>query len=395
MFRWLMHFFGPDDFWGVIRRMRPILLLTLLIIGALAALAVREKYLVKFEARISLPMSGDLATFREAEPLFSSAELFAKYGAKRNISGHADFQMIREQFARHRNSPIHIEHAFRLSRKDVRNLPEFYSSKDEIGRRIGFDGIQSDVEVSAKAGDPESAIRLAKLAMDYVRDSLAAASIASSMRRWGQGARTELAVSRESTAKLRTDLASIDRRLEMMAHVRDRYKEEKDDSALSSSLTASPPVQFQIAGTRNLSPYQQMIGLEADRADIIERLQSAELDRLRLETFLRFSDLYGSRVNDGASIDLAKEMLEQAKQSREAGKKADPKETALAGVAMQMQTVLSRFDEARPDALEPEAVPSGVSRPMAILGGMIAGAAIWWVLLLIFRAARSRPDGSI
>jgi hypothetical protein len=231
--------------------------------------------------------------------------------------------------------------------------------------------------------------------MGYVRDSLAAATIASSMRRWGQGARTELAANRESTAKLRSDLASIDRRLEMMAHLRDRYKEEKDFSALSSSSTASPPVQFQIAGTRNLSPYQQMIGLEADRADIIERLQSAELDRLRLETFLRFSDLYGSRVNDGASIDLAKEMLEEAKQSRELGKKADPKETALAGVAMQMQTILSRFDEARPDTLEPEAVLSGVGRLMAVLIGMIAGAAIWWIVLLIFPGARSRPDGSI
>jgi hypothetical protein len=181
----------------------------------------------------------------------------------------------------------------------------------------------------------------------------------------------------------------------MMAQLRDRYKEEKDFSALSSSSIASPPVQFQIAGTRNLSPYQQMIGLETDRADIIEKLQSAELDRLRLETFLRFSDLYGSRVTDGASIDLAKEMLEQAKPSREPGKKADPKETALAGVAMQMQTILSRFDEARPDTLEPEAVPSGVSRSMAMLFGMIAGAAIWLVLLLIFPGARSRPDGSI
>ena len=138
-----------------------------------------------------------------------------------------------------------------------------------------------------------------------------------------------------------------------------------------------------------------MIGLEADRADLMERLQAAELDRVRLETFLRFSDLYGSRVNDGASIELAKEMLDQAKQSRDLGKKADPKEIALAGVATQMQTILSRFDEARPDTLEPEAVPNGIARSIAMLFGMIAGAAIWWVLLLIFPAARSRPDGSI
>src|SRR5947209_1900832 len=214
MFRWPMHLFRSNDFSDVIRRMRPILLLALLTVGALAALAVRERYLVTFQTRVSLPMSGDLATFREAEPLFSSAELLAKYGAKRNILADPDFQTIQEQFARHRNSPIHIEHAFRLSRKDVRDLPDSYSAKEDIGRRIGFEGIQSDVEVYASAADPESAIRLSKLALGYVRDSLAAASIASLMRRWGQGSRTDLAVNRETTAKLRSDLASIDRRLE-------------------------------------------------------------------------------------------------------------------------------------------------------------------------------------
>jgi hypothetical protein len=391
-----MHFFRSNEFLDVIRRMRPMLLLTLVIVGALVALVVREKYLVKFQAKVSLPMAGDLATFREAEPLFSSAELFAKYGAKRNISSDADFQMIREQLARHRNGPIRIEHAFRLLRKDIRDLPDSYSPKEEIGRRIGFDAIQSDVEVYASAADPESAIRLSKLALGYVRDSLAAASIATSMRRWGQGVRTDLAVNRETIARLRSDLASVERRLERMADVKDRYKEEKDLSALSSSATASPPVQFQITGTRNLSPYQQMLGLEADRADILERLQSAELERQRLETFLKFSDLYGARLYDGASISLAKEVLEQAEQSGEMDKKSDPKETALAGIAMQMQAVLSRFDEARPDTLEPEAVPSGsVGRLMALLFGMIGGAAIWWVLLLIFPAARSRPDGTI
>jgi hypothetical protein len=392
-----MHFFrsDADDYRAVIRRMRPILLLTLVVIGALVALAVREKYLVKFQTRVSLPMSGDLATFREAEPLFSSAELFAKYGAKRNISSDPDFQTIREQLARRGNGPIRIEHAFRLSRKDVRDLPDTYSSKEEIGRRVGFDGIQSDVEVYANARDPDTAIRLSKLAMGYVQDSLAAASIALSMRRWGQGMRTELAVNRETVAKLRTDLASIDRRIEVMGHLKDRYSEEKDFSALSPSQAASPPIQFQITGTRNLSPYQQMIGLETDRADITERLQAAELDRIRLETFLRFSDSYSSRVNDGASIELAKEMLKETKQSGEPSKNADPKETALAGIAMQMQVILSRFGEERTPALEPEAVLNGVGRLTAVVFGMTGGAAIWWVLLLLFPAARFRRDGVI
>jgi hypothetical protein len=390
-----MQRFRANDVSDLIRRMRPVLLLTLLAIGALAGFAVHEQYLMRFQAKTSLPMSGDLATFREAEPLFNSGELFEKYGAKRNISSDSDFQKIRQQFARHLGSPIRIEHAFRLSRKDVRDLPDAYSTKEEISRRIGFESLQSDLEIYASASDPESSIRLSKLAMGYARDSLAAVSIASLMRRWGLGSQTELAANRESTAKLRSDLASSDRRIEAMAQLKDRYKEEKDPGMLSPSLTTSPPVQFQIAGTRNLSPYQQMIGLETDRADIIEKLQLAELDRVRLETFIRFADLYSSRVKDGASIELSKEMLGKAGPSREPGRKADPQEIALASIASQLQIVLARFDEARTGSLEPEALPAGVKRSIAMLFGMLVGAAIWLALLLIFPPARFRPSGSI
>lgn len=384
-----------NDVLVIIRRMRPVLLLTLLIIGAVTGFAVRDKYFANFQARISVPMSGDLATFREAEPLLSSAELFTKYGAKRNISDSADFRVIRDQFVSHRNSPIRIEHAFRLLRKDIRELPESYSAKEEISRRVGFDAMQSDVAIYANASDPEAAIRLAKLATGYVCDTLAAAAIATSMRRWDRDAPTELAANREAIAKLRSDLASLDRRLELMANVRDRYKEDKDITAQASELTSPPPVQLHVTGSRNLSPYQQMIGLESDRADIIERLRSAELDRRRLQTLVRFAEKYGSRVNDGASIDLAREMLQEAKQSREPDQKADPAETALANISTQMQSVLSRFD-AGPGTVEPDAVPSGsTSRLMGLVFGMIAGAAIWWILLLIFPGGGIRRQGSI
>lgn len=392
-FKWPNRGLRAAEFSYVMRQMQPTLLLILLVIGALLGFGVWELYLVRFEAKTSLRMSGDLATFREAEPLFSSAELFERYGAKHNISNDPDFETIRQQMLRHLNSPIRIEHNFRLSRKDVRDVPDAFS-KEEIGRRIGFENIQSDLDVYAIASDAERAIRLSKLAMAYARDALAAASIAALMRRWGEGSRNELAANWENTTKLRTDLASSNRRIEAMAQLRDHYKEEKDVGLPPAPASAAPPVQVQIAGTRNLSPSQQLIGLESDRADIIERLHSTELDRARLETFVRFADLYGSRVNDGASIELAREMLEETRQSRAPGTDPDPKQTALAGIGLQLQLILSRFDLARPDNLEPQASPTGLKRSVAMLFGMLGGAAIWWTVL-VFRRSRSRPHGRI
>jgi hypothetical protein len=374
----------------VIKPLRPLVLLSLLVLGALAGLAVQHFFLVKYQARISLPMSGDLTTFREAEPLFSSAEMFEKYGEKQKIAGSADFEKIRQQFIRNLSSPIKIEHLFRLSRKDTRDLPDVYG-KEELSRQIGAQGLQSDLQVYATAREPEAAIRLAKLAMGYARDSLAAVSLRLSVRRWGPGARSELATNRETVANLRSELASSDRRIESMERLKERHKDEKDVAVASSAL--APSVQFQIAGTRNLSPFQQIIGLETDRAELVEKLRLAEQERLRLETFVRFTDLYDSRVGNGASIELTKEILNQAKPSgaRE-DDAANPVENALANIGMHMQSILSRFDEVKTSPIEPEARSVGIGRGLATLFGLVVAAAVWLLVVLMFPAPRSKSD---
>src|SRR3954471_12160228 len=116
-----------DQLTPQVRALRPLLLLSLVVIGALAGLAIRELFLTKYQARISLSMSGDLTTFREAEPLFSSPEAFEKYGAKQKLSGTPEFEQIHRQLVRNLSAPVKIDHAFRLSRKDVRDLPDMYA----------------------------------------------------------------------------------------------------------------------------------------------------------------------------------------------------------------------------------------------------------------------------
>jgi hypothetical protein len=375
---------------AVVRPMQPVLLLCLLVLGAVAGLLIQHFLLVKYQARVSLSLSGDLASFREAEPLFSSAEMFEKYGEWRNIAGSAEFEKIHEQLIRNSSNPIKIEHLFRLSRKDVRDLPDMYA-KDELSRQIGSQGLQSDLQVYATAKEPETAIRLAKLAMGYARDGLALVSLKASLRRWGPGARSELATNRESVANLRSELASIDRRIESMEQLKERHKGEKDLAVSSSS--PSPPVQFQIAGTRNLSPFQQIIGLETDRAELVEKLRLAEQERLRLETLVHFADLFDSRVGNSASIDLIKEILNRTKQSgsRE-DDAANPVENALASIGMQMQGILSRFDEVKTNPIEPEARSVGVGRGVATLFGLVVAAAVWLLLVLMFPGPPSKSD---
>jgi hypothetical protein len=374
---------------AVARPMRPVLLLGLLVLGAVAGLVIQHFFLVKYQARISLPMSGDLATFREAEPLFSSTEMFEKYGEWHKIAGSPEFEKIHEQFIRNLSYPIKIEHLFRLSRKDVRDLPDMYA-KDELSRQIGSQGLQSDLQVYATAKEPETAVRLAKLAMGYARDGLALVSLKSSLRRWGPGARTELATNRDTVANLRSDLASIDRRIGSMEQLKERHKGEKD---LAVSSSPAPPVQFQIAGTRNLSPFQQIIGLETDRAELVEKLRLAEQERLRLETLVHFADLFDSRVGNTASIDLVKEILNRTKQSgNREDDAANPVENALATIGMQMQSILSRFDEVKTNPIEPEARSVGIGRGLATLFGLVVAAAVWLLLVLMFSGPPSKSD---
>jgi hypothetical protein len=359
-------------------------------LGALTGFSVRQLFFVKYQARISLPLSGDLATFGQAEALFSSPAIFKKYGVKQKISHNGDFEQIYQQFASNLGGPIKIEHAFRLLRKDVRDLPDI--PKDELNRQLGFpQGVQSDVQVYATAGEPETAIRLAKLAMGYARDCLAAATFNASLQQWGPAARAELAANWTVIAKLQSDLASSNRLVESMERLRGRFKDERD---LSSG---SAPVQVQVTGARNLSPFQQLIGLETDRANLIEKLRSAELDRLRLETLVRFSDLFDSRFGDGAAIDLAKEALSHAKQSETSlvGDQTKPLEEALASIALRMQTILSRFDETRTDPIEPAARSVGIGRGLAVLLGLVVAAAAWLLLVLILPAPRSKSEGMI
>jgi hypothetical protein len=373
--------------------MKPILLLSLLVVGALGGFAVRQLFLAKYEARISLPLSGDLAIFREAELLFNSPSAFGKYGAKQNISDNADFQRIYQQFARNLSSPIKIEHTFRISRKDLRDLPDLYA-KDELSRQVAVGGLQSDVQVYGTDREPETAIRLAKLAMGYLRDSLAAVSLKSTLHQWGPDTRTELAMRRESIAKSQAELESTSRKIASMERLRERFKDEKDFAVSSSG---SPALQVQVTGTRNLSPVLQLIGLETDRANLVEKLKLAEQDRVRLEVLVRFFDLFDSRVGDGASINLAKEIFRRANQAgaSDVGDEADPAERALAMIGVQMQGILARFDETKTDPIEPETRIVGIGRSLAVLFGLVAGAAAWLLLVLMFPSPRSKPDGII
>jgi hypothetical protein len=229
--------------------------------------------------------------------------------------------------------------------------------------------------------------------MGYVRDILAMVSLKSLFQQWGPGSRQGLAMKREEIANLQSELASANRRIGSMEQLRERFKDEKDVPASSPSS----PVQVQVTGTRNLSPFQQIIGLETDRAEAMERLKLAERDRLRLETLVGFFDLFDSHVGNGASLDLTKEVLSRAKQPglRSGGDEANAVERALAIIGVGTQGILTRFSEAKTNPVEPETRSVGVGRLLAVLFGMLAAAAVWLLLVLMLPGPRPRPDGAI
>jgi len=76
-FKWPTRRFRAAEFSYVMRQMRPALLLSLLVIGALLGLGVWQLYLVKFEAKTSvgcpviLPRSVKLSRF-SAQPSYSN-----------------------------------------------------------------------------------------------------------------------------------------------------------------------------------------------------------------------------------------------------------------------------------------------------------------------------------
>ena len=234
----------------------------------------------------------------------------------------------------HRRGAVRIEHVFRLSRRDLRDVPDVYS-KDDLAKAFSSRGPQSDVRVSATAKEPKTAVRLVTLAMEFTRETLTAASLRSIVEQWGGGARTDLTKMRERIAKLQATLASLDRRIDDMEQLRDRYKGEKDFVVSSS---ASSPVQVQVTGARNLPPLQQLIGLEAERVETKEILRLAHQESLLLRTTLRFFDQFEARVGDGAAIDLAKEILTYAKPAGAAGENDDARgvELALAAISSQI-----------------------------------------------------------
>jgi hypothetical protein len=179
-----------------------------------------------------------------------------------------------------------------------------------------------------------------------------------------------------------------------MERIKEQHKDDKDIAVTPSPL--APSVQFQIASTRSFPPFQQIIGLQTDRAELVEKLRLAELDRLRLATLVRFTDLFDTRVGNDTSIPLAKEILNQAKESSARGDdRSNPVERALANVGTQMQSILSRFDEVKTNPVEPEARSVGIGRGLAVLFGLVAAAAVWLFFLLILPPQRPKADGVI
>ena len=272
-------------------RLKP--LLALLVAGVIAGLAAWEFVLRSYEARFSLSADAklDLASFRQAEAGLRSADHLRKYGAARKLSADPAFQRLERQLVTNAAGPVRIEHTFRAKKRDFRDVPDSLA-KEGISKQEAASLLVSDILVAATASDPHQAVKKAKLAMEYLRESLHLTSLRSSVQTWGPNARVELVGLREQIAGHRATLASLDRRLVSLAVVRERYKDLRELATISPTS-----VQVQVTGQRNLSPLHQVLGLEVERVEVVELIKLADENRARLETLEKFAAAFAPRLD--------------------------------------------------------------------------------------------------
>src|SRR5262249_38504290 len=147
-------------------------------------------------------------------------------------------------------------------------------------------------------------------------------------------------------------------------------------------------VTVQVTGTHNLSPRQQLIGLESQRAERNEALQLLEIGLLRLRTIEQFaSDMEPLVISGPTARDAFGRTLLMLRSQQQGDGEATPLavQAAHREIAQDLVSIRSRIVEMPLDPPEPLLEPWGFSRSYVILAGLVLGligSLIFWRDLL-------------
>lgn len=354
------------------------------ICGIGLAYTVRDVVLNPFEGRISL--AADQANYRDIEQLLRSPSDFRAFAAANGYTQRPEFLNYDRQITNGSRGPSRMDFTYRFSKKDLRDVPDALIKEvvekavsQQVAQRQSAVGGAGEIRIATEGKDPEGTAALADFLVQYVRHTLAYGALRKSLHQWGPQARQDLTAQRLVILETEVLLDTVERKLSSLGAIRDKYKDFRE--AISTAPTS---VQVQVAGTKNLSPLQQIIGFEIDQIDYREQIKMAQINTKRLEYLIKFADHFEPRLREpkpflAISDEMNRwftELPKPAEANREAAQALD---RARSTVAVTLSSLKAQFMDMPAEPARAAVVPQYMPRPLALLIGAMLGALGWFV----------------
>lgn len=342
-----------------------LVLVAALALGGGVAAAIHSLLLVKYRAEIGIPVQGDVALFRKAQDTLRSVDWLERYRGANANGDDADYETLHSQLSLGRDEPVAFQHSFAVSRTDTRDLPDVIAAKlvepDEVPNSL--------VVVSATTRDLAEAIQLARFAAGFGRDVLVRHALQDlAGETAGKGA-VEMATAQSQLITLSQDIDSLSRRIEAVRKIGDEY-----GTRLGEVVGGT---QVQVDGARYLSPVQQLIGLESERVDKMEELQTTRERLKQFQALVAIATDMNGQLRAPVSAIAALSAISSAAEKRLQNAQSEPEKAAAAMAIQDLTKLRVKLVDAPLSPIEPVAVRQSPPRSLIILAGIVAGFAVW------------------
>jgi hypothetical protein len=253
--------------------------------------------------------------------------------------------------------------------------------------------ISSSIIVSATAATSQEALRMARIAMDFVRYALVQRALNRNIAEWRHfGAKLTDRDFGSSIADLdsvilahETMIASLDRKIAAMTTLRDGQKVNTAGAAPVGSA-----VQVQVSGPDFLPIDQQIVGMQAQRITTIENLMSVRMELAKKEAFRSFGNEVASVT--AAEPDPLKALDQAVARAEDFRIKAQtvPEQQAADALRSALASTRSRYIEIETNPQQASAARAGIGGTTALAIGAATGVIAWMCILYLLLVWRQR-----
>jgi hypothetical protein len=371
----------------------------LMVVGALTGYFVREYKLAPYEASSGLSLSGlcgfkpdaapcsplapmeSLVSFNHPELTLRSREYIDRFATTRALQNDPAIAEFSRQLASGRNEPVRLQVTFPVTRNDLKDVPDVLVR--EIFKQRRFTPVLS---VRVQNIDEQEAIRRQTVMLAYARDTLVRSIILEVLqlaRMEAQGLASQL------TSKIfdfRWRLVSLSRQIKSLEEIRSKYQGTSSPGGSDQTMSTRETIQIPAKDAMYLSPERQLIGLEAQRAGIMEDLNISvgrQAYAAAVETFT--GDMIKRAETEGDAIKVFYDGVAQLDRISTDSTNVD-EQYAVADARNRLREV---FAMVRGGYLEFPALPlsvyrTGPGRAAAVGGGALLGFLMWLVFFRLF-----------